>query len=219
MIQGDNPLRHLSHLRVVGDDNQRGTVPVEFAEDVHHDVLVGLVQIPRGFVRQNQLRIVDQRPGNAHPLLFTARELTGQMPRPVRQTHPVQGFQGLLLVRQTVVILSHHDVLHRRQVVDQVELLENQTDFVPANLRQGLGVLPGDIPAIQQDLPGGGPVHTADDVHQGALAGAGRPHDRDPFALVHMHVHIVQGFQVPVNLGYAAQFQQTHTLCSPFILP
>ncbi len=44
------------------------------------------------------------------------------------QSHRLEGARRLRLVGETVEILGEHDVLHRAQIGDQVELLEDESD-------------------------------------------------------------------------------------------
>ena len=49
------------------------------AQQVEHDFLVGFVEIARGFVGQDQLGMIDQRPRQRHALLLAAGKRGGQM--------------------------------------------------------------------------------------------------------------------------------------------
>ena len=76
-------------------------------------------------------------------------------------------------------------------------------------------LLLADIHAVQKHFTLCWFIHTADNVHHGALSAAGRSHDRDPFALVHVQTHVVERFQISVYLGYVLQFKKTHCLSPP----
>ena len=156
----------------MGDDDQRRSLLVQLRKEIQHDVLVGFVQIAGGFIRKDELRMVDQRPGDADALLLAAGKLAGQMPRALPQTYASKRFQRFLFVRYGMVILAHHDVFYGGQVVHHVELLEDQPDFIPADVREALAALFGDIHAVQQHLALGGLIHAADNVHHRRFAGA-----------------------------------------------
>ena len=71
---------------VVGDDDQ-GRLPaaLEAAEDPV-DLVAGLrVELAGRLVGQDEDRVLDQGPGDRHPLLLAARQLVGAMVEPVAQ--------------------------------------------------------------------------------------------------------------------------------------
>ena len=68
------------------------------------------------------------------------------------------------------------DILQHSQLVDQVEALEDEADGVLAQLGQpGFGIA-GDILAVEPVFAGRRAVEHADNVEEGGLAAAGRPH-------------------------------------------
>ena len=83
-----------------------------------------------------------------------------------------------------------------------MELLKNQADFIPSDIRQMLAAFPADVHAVEQDFSAGGLIHASDDIHHGAFPGTGRAHNSDPFPFIHMDVHLVQGLQIPVDFGH-----------------
>ena len=67
----------LRYLRVVGDHDDAAALLVgQTAEDLHDDAGVLSVQVPRGFVRQEDRSAGAQAPGDGHPLLLSARQRT-----------------------------------------------------------------------------------------------------------------------------------------------
>ena len=62
-----------------------------------------------------------------------------------------------------------------------------------------------DILPIQAVFPGSGGGEAAQDVHQGALAGTGRPHDGDQFPFLDLQADMVQrhhaGIPHAIGLG------------------
>src|SRR5262249_14208548 len=77
------------------------------------------------------------------------------------------------------------DVLLGREHVDEVEGLEDEADAPPPQQRQGVVGQRRQVGAVQADAAGGGQVEAADEVQQGALTGAGRPHDGEELAAAH----------------------------------
>ena len=80
------------------------------AEEVE-DLLAGLgVQVAGGLVGQQQGRVVDQGPGDGHPLLLAAGELGRLVVQAVPQPHPVEQRLGAvadLLVRELHAVVRH----------------------------------------------------------------------------------------------------------------
>jgi hypothetical protein len=85
------------------------------------------------------------------------------------------------------------DVLDRGELVDQVEGLEDEADGpAPQHGPGGLGqaVDPG---AVEHDLAGVRALQAAEQVQQGRLAAAARPHDRHGLAGLDGQVDAVHG--------------------------
>jgi hypothetical protein len=84
-------------------------------------------------------------------------------------------------------------VLDRRQLVDQVERLEDEADAAAAEDRPGGLGEPVHAPAAEAELAGVGAFEPAEQVQQGRLPAAARPHDRHRLARLHHQVHAVHG--------------------------
>ena len=81
------------------------------------------------------------------------------------------------------------DVVQGGGTRQQVERLEDETDFLVANARQFVVAHVADQVAVDEVLALGGGVQAADEVHQSGLTGAGRPHDGDILAAPDLHIH------------------------------
>ena len=68
----DRALCNFRNLRVMGDDYKCGTVHMQFAEQFHNDLFIGLVQVAGRFIGEDDLRIVDQGARDADSLLLAA---------------------------------------------------------------------------------------------------------------------------------------------------
>jgi hypothetical protein len=97
-----------------------------------------------------------------------------------------------------------HHVLERRQRRQQVEELEDEAHALAAQpgqlvVREAVVALP-----VQRDAAAGRGLERADDVQQGALAGARGAHDRDELPALDAEVDAVQGAHLgralPVDL-------------------
>src|SRR5712692_9908613 len=126
--QFDAAVRLARDLWVVRHHQDRVAGVVQFAENLDDDSFVSFVEIARGLVGKNDLRLVDQRAGNRHALLFAARELCGEMRQAVAKAHALQRFSGLLFVRYTMEILREHHVFQRREIRNEMKLLEDEAD-------------------------------------------------------------------------------------------
>ncbi|MNJ81633.1 hypothetical protein D3C77_805310 [compost metagenome] len=60
----------------MGHHDHRNTFFRDFTNDRQHLAYKLRVQSGRRFIKQNYLRLQGKRPGDAHPLLLSARELT-----------------------------------------------------------------------------------------------------------------------------------------------
>ena len=157
-------------------------------------MLVGGVQVAGGLVGQDDFRIVDQRAGNGHALLLAAGELRGQVMRAIGQADPIERRARFDLVGHAVEVLRQHDVLERRQVGDEMELLEDEAD--------GFGAKAGQLGARQRgrvdrtDAHGavGRLIEATEDIQQGGLAGSRRSHDGDPLPGFHGKADAVERF-------------------------
>ena len=107
---------------------------LEAAED-RVDLVAGLgVELAGRLVGQDQDRLLDQRPGDRHPLLLAAGELIGAVIEAIAQADLGQQLDGPLplLGRHAPGQERDQHVLERRQVADQVERLEDEADLVAA---------------------------------------------------------------------------------------
>jgi hypothetical protein len=97
------------------------------------------------------------------------------------------------------VVAGEHHVLGGGERRDQVEVLEDEAHPAGADLGPGVVREAGDVLAAEIELRGGAVVRVrgveqAQDVHQGALAGAGRAHDRDHLAGLDRDLDALEGF-------------------------
>ena len=72
----------------------------------------------------------------------------------ISQTHAGEGFDGSPFVGHAVKILGEHDVFDGSEKGDEMELLEDETDFFGANAVQVGGGNAGYVLAIEPNLAG-----------------------------------------------------------------
>ena len=87
----DDTLRRCCDLGVVRNDDNRLTVFFVQRLEHLHDFSAGFcIEVPCGLVGKDDPRVDDQRPGDGHPLLLTARKLVGPVVRAVFQPDSLQ---------------------------------------------------------------------------------------------------------------------------------
>ena len=89
----------------------------------------------------------------------------------------------------------HGDVVDRREVVEEVEILENPANQVPSNVDHAGRALQSVRPLGQRDGAAVAGEQTTDDVEQGGFSRARGTHQRDHFALFDVHVHALQNLK------------------------
>ena len=171
------------------------------------------IEVPGRFVRQQQLRLVQQRPRNRRALLFAARKFRRPVTHAAGKPDRFQQRDRTLLrfaARQPRQIARQHDVFEHGQLRQQMVGLEDEADLpVPE---------PGGLAAAQlrhvdsgdADRPGIRLLQRADQIQQRGFAAAGGAEQAGPFAAPDLPVHAAQDRQfLPaefVGARDAAQF-------------
>lgn len=184
----------LGQLRVVGDHDHQ-PVLCHLLEQLH-DLDAGLaVQRAGGLVRQQDIRIVDQRTGNGNALHLAAGHLAGVLMQLIAQPHLLQRLGGAALALCARDAGNGQGQLHIGQnglMRDQVVALEHKADGVVAvGVPIAVGVLFGGDP-VDDKVTAVVPIQAADDVQQGGLTGAGGAQDGDEFAVAQVQADIIQ---------------------------
>src|SRR5712675_1266811 len=183
--------------------NHEDGVPgiVQLAENLQHDGFVDFVEVTGGFVGENQLWLVDQRACDGYALLLSAGKLRGKMSQAIAQADSLQRFASLPLVRHTVKILGEHNVFDGGQIGDQMKLLKDEADFLGAVADHFAFAQLCQVDAIDNHAPGGQLVQASQNIDECGFAGAGRPHQRDPFPGSDAKAQAVDRAQRPIFLG------------------
>ena len=187
------------------------------ADEVLHHLLGGNgVKGSHRLVCQNDPGVLGQCAGQRHPLLLTAGELVGADVGFVQNTHLIQRFQRLDLIRLSEGAQQHPPEGHIRHaggqhVLDdggaghQIEGLEHHTD-APAEPAQALARQGADIGAVHRQRAGGDLVHPVHGAQQRGLARAGTADDGHKLAVLNGQVHVVQTHRtVGIHLGYMVE--------------
>ncbi len=100
VIEVQPPIGQTPRRFIVRHHHDRPPLRVKIAQQLEHDPLILRVEVARGLVREDDLRIVHQRPRDRHPLLFAARKLRGQMFRASLHPDLLQRLQSPGLIGQ-----------------------------------------------------------------------------------------------------------------------
>ena len=113
VAEGDLALGESGHLWVVGDHDDGVALTMKFAQKVCDDGLVGSIEIAGGFIGEKDWWVVNQRPRNTYALLFTTRQLFGEVVNAVAKTDSLEGCFGLGFIRHGMKVLREHYVFNR----------------------------------------------------------------------------------------------------------
>ena len=173
----------LRQLRVVGDHDDK-TVLRHLPEKIH-DLHAGIaVQRPGGFVRQQDIRIVHERPGDRHPLHLSAGHLVRLLVELISQPHFLKRFHSPLPALCLPDAGDGQRQLHIRQdclVRDQVIALEHEADrVVPVGIPVSVLIfLRGD--AVDDHIPAVIAVQSSYNIQKRRLPRPAGTEDGDKF--------------------------------------
>ena len=85
-----------------------------------------------------------------------------------------------------------HDVFQRRNPRQQVEALENETDFTVTDFREAVIADFGNFRSVEKIAPRRRSIQTAQNIHQRRLSRSGGTHDCGEFAVVDINRNIVK---------------------------
>src|SRR5690606_15651846 len=161
-------------LLVVGGHHDGSPPGIDLFKQIHDVPGVLRIQVAGGLVRDQEARVVYDRPGNGNPLLFAPRQLGRQCVHPVRQAHQFQDLLDPAADLATGGFNGFHgkrNVFIGRQVGQQLVILENHPDFSAQ-----IGNLPIpdplDVDSVDQDDAAGRLLFTVHQFDEGTLPGA-----------------------------------------------
>jgi hypothetical protein len=82
----------LSETLIVCNHANRGAALMQFAEQMHDRFPIVRIEVTSRLICKQNRRPAGKRASNCDALLLTARQLTGQVFRPMRHAHALQGF-------------------------------------------------------------------------------------------------------------------------------
>src|SRR3954454_7339983 len=204
LVEREHAPAHLvDHLAVVRDDEHRRPGAVDPVKQLH-DPDGGLrVEVPGGLVRQQQRRMVDERPRDRYALLLASRELVRVVVDLSLKPDESQDLGDLaadVAAARSRDLQRVGDVVVHAAVRQQLEVLDNGANPAPqmgdAPLGQAIDVVPGD-----QYLAAGRPDLADQLPDERVLAAAGRPHDEDEVTALDPERHALER-DVPAGIHH-----------------
>ncbi len=100
VLEPHDPVGDVANPLVVADDDDAPALLLGDPPQQPHDLVTDLrVEIGGRLIGQDERRVVDQRPGDRHPLLLAARQLLGQEVEPLAETQVGQELRRLVARR------------------------------------------------------------------------------------------------------------------------
>jgi hypothetical protein len=130
------------------------------------------IQVAGRFVGQDDLRAVNERPGECNALLLAARQLTRQRAQSIAQSKSPHQVRRRFVRSPFVPAakqVGQRSILQNIQMWDQVKRLENESDQTSAQARGSIGfqlINPDHLIAITKlDRPRVGAIESRNEVH------------------------------------------------------
>ena len=202
-------------LHLMRHDHHGFLLPRQFPDDALHLADAGRVQGAGRLVKEDDIRVHGEGPGNGDALLLSAGHLVGVVHLLFCQAdHPQQFHRPvvcLLPAQMQQLYRCEHHVLNGGHVAEQVIRLEDHAHF-PAHERD-VAALRRDILAVQENLPRSRALQQVHAVEQGGFSRAGRADNGDDIPVVDDSVNIPERNGVPVFFSQMPDLN--HVLRSP----
>ncbi len=133
----DDPLRVLGDRHVVRHQDDRVSLGMQLAEDLHHFFAGAAVERAGGLVREDHLAAVHQRARDTHALLLAAGELPGLVAHAVLHAQPGEDGLGTLVARlasDARIDRRHFGIAQRGEIAQQVITLKDESEVLTAQL-------------------------------------------------------------------------------------
>ena len=204
---------------LVGHDDHRHAVIMQFVEEVEQRAFRRRVEISRRFVRQHDGWFRHQSTCDRDSLLLASRQFARTVGDPIAEADLVQGFECTLSSDRSwnsLIEQRDADVLHDVQFADQIEGLEDEADLSTSDRTEFLVWKCGDIDAFQQVRPAGGRVQASKQVHQGRFSGTGGAHDGQVLPLGNIQIDPSEGVDenrpIRFEIGLLQSFERGDVL-------
>ncbi len=198
VAQFENPFHTGGQFEGVGDHHQGdGLLAVQFDQELAEVQGRSVVQSASGFIGQQEFGLVNQSPNHGHALAFAPGELAGAMRQTGRKADAIQE-----LARAVLGAIGRggfakgqgrkQNIFKDRALSKEVMGLKDKADTLIAHGCELDVVEAANVLAIEIDLPARGPVQSADDVQESALARTGRADNRQALAMGDLKGDVVQ---------------------------
>src|ERR1700694_5803391 len=143
-------------------------------------------------------RLGSERYSETSPRRFAARKVRGIGVTARGYSDEFENFgDARLIVLSGEVHLEPH-ILPHGEMIEQVPALEQDSDQARAQTGAGFLITPCETLAVDVDEAAVRLVEPGDARHESRLPTAGRTHDRDDLAAVHLHAHAAQRLRLVV---------------------
>src|ERR1051326_4524089 len=180
------PLCVSGDVLFMGDQNYGDAVfLVETAEQLHHLIALGTVEIACRLVGKNDVWLGDERPGNGDALLLASGKLGRGVGLTIGQAHHGKSFareRVPLFARRAAINQRQLQILQRRGAFEEIVSLKHETDKITPEQCALIATQGTDIAASQVVVAASRRIQAAQNIHHGRFAGARRSHDRNEFA-------------------------------------
>jgi hypothetical protein len=182
----------------VGDDDEGEVLfTVQVDEELGEVRGGGAVERAGGFVGEEEFGLVDEGAHDGDALAFAAGELAGSVFKSRAEGDAIEEFAGAVRGAGAEGAVfggecGDEDVFEDGALGQKVMALEDEADLAVAEVGEGEVVESGEVLAIEADGAGGGAVEGADDIEEGAFAGAGWADDGEGIAGREVEVDAVE---------------------------
>ena len=179
-FQSNNGSRAAREFLVVRDEDEGGAGLGIEVEEKFDDAMARLgVEIAGRFVREQDLRAIDEGARDSDALLLAPRELRGVMMQSFTQPHPIKQLNRFLeRVIQAAEFHRHHYVFERGDRRDELEVLKDEPAHASTQFGAAIFVQRCEVDARKRDTAGGRDVEPRTEAKQSRLAAAGRTENR-----------------------------------------
>ena len=173
--------------RVMSDHADGGAGGVDVVEKIHDGVAIFGVEVSGGLIGEENHGIADERACHRDALLLTTGKLCGIMLGAMRHFDAFEGALDFFLAfggGHAAIGEGKFDVFVDGEIADEVEGLEDETDFAIANAGAVAELEAGDGLAVEGVVPFRGRIEKAEDGEEGGFAAAGGTGNGEVFALL-----------------------------------
>src|SRR5260221_428320 len=181
----NGPLSMAPEARVMRHHANGRSFSMEFTEQIHDGVAVLGVEVARRFIRQENARFPTERTGDGDALLLSTGKLRRVVIHSMSHADAFEGLRRLALAfrrGRAAVGERQLDVLIHGEVANEIEALEDETDFAVADARPHGVVEVRDRLAVEDVGAFAGRIEQTENGEQSGLAATGRAGDGDEFA-------------------------------------